>query len=109
MNRVVKGLLIGVGAFTALEVILRLKTGKGIITPSKKEMGEFVLTSEIGRNKPMTKAEYEKDGVKFWMGLGENYTKAYYKAVWLTSKGKDTPTFVADGNTYNTKGGKIKA
>ena len=109
MNRVVKGLLIGVGAFTALEVLLRLKTGKGIITPSKKEMGEFVLTSEIGRNKPMTKAEYEKDGVKFWMGLGENYTKAYYKAVWLTSKGKDTPTFVADGNTYNTKGGKIKA
>jgi hypothetical protein len=109
MNRVVKGLLIGVGAFTALEVILRLKTGKGIITPSKKEMGEFVLTSEIGRNKPMTKAEYEKDGAKFWMGLGENYTKAYYKAVWLTSKGKDTPTFVADGNTYNTKGGKIKA
>jgi hypothetical protein len=57
----------------------------------------------------MTKAEYEKDGAKFWMGLGENYTKAYYKAVWLTSKGKDTPTFVADGNTYNTKGGKIKA
>ena len=109
MNRVVKGLLIGVGAFTALEVILRFKTGKGIITPSKKEMGEFVLTSEIGRNKPMTKAEYEKDGAKFWMGLGENYTKAYYKAVWLTSKGKDTPTFVADGNTYNTKGGKIKA
>ena len=109
MNRVVKGLLIGVGAFTALEVILRLKTGKGIITPSKKKMGEFVLTSEIGRNKPMTKAEYEKDGVKFWMGLGENYTKAYYKAVWLTSKGKDSPTFVADGNTYNTKGGKIKA
>jgi hypothetical protein len=109
MNRVVKGLLIGVGAFTALEVILRLKTGKGIITPSKKEMGEFVLTSEIGRNKPMTKAEYEKDGAKFWMGLGDNYTKAYYKAVWLTSKGKDTPTFVADGNTYNTKGGKIKA
>jgi hypothetical protein len=108
MNRVVKGLLIGVGAFTALEVILRLKTGKGIITPSKKKMGEFVLTSEIARFKPMTKAEYAKDGAKFWMGLGDNYTKAYYKAVWLSSKGKATPTFTADGNTYNTKGGKIK-
>lgn len=109
MNRVVKGLLIGVGAFTALEVILRLKTGKGIITPSKKKMGEFVLTSEIARFKPMTKAEYQKDGAKLWMGLGDNYAKAYYKAVWLTSKGKDSPTFVADGNTYNTKGGRKKA
>ena len=109
MNRVVKGLLIGVGAITAVEVILRMKTGKGIFTPSKKQMGEFVLTSEIARFKPMTKAEYEKDGAKFWMGLGDNYTKAYYKAVWLSSKGKATPTFVADGNTYNTKGGKIKA
>lgn len=109
MNRIVKGLLIGVGAFTALEVILRLKTGKGIITPSKKKMGEFVLTSEIGMAKPMTKAEYEKDGAKFWMGLGDNYANAYYKAVWLSSKGKDTPTFVADGKTYNTKGGRVKA
>lgn len=109
MNRVLKGLLIGVGAFTALEVILRLRTGKGIITPSKKQMGEFVLTSEIARFKPLKKSEYQGDALNFWMGLGDNYARAYYKAVWLTSKGQDTPTFVADGKTYLTKGGRQKA
>jgi peroxiredoxin len=29
--------------------------------------------------------------------------------MWATSKGKAKSTFMADGNTYFTKGGKIKA
>ena len=112
-KKIINGVLIAIGAFGALEVILRVTTGDGIITPSKKKKGEFVMTSAVGRNQPLTVAEYydasNPNGLLFWMGLGNNYANAYYKAVWATSKGKAKSTFMADGNTYFTKGGKIKA
>lgn len=110
MNTAGKILIIGASTFVAVELLLLATTGKGFILPTRKKRGELVMTSKFGRNQPITKKEYndpknKKNGYKFWKDLDKGYANAYYKAVWKSEHGKPTPTFVVDGETYNTKGG----
>lgn len=100
--------ILGAGtAVIALELIVRkTNSGIGIFGPSRKAQGEYVMTSKYGRVKPVTREEYYKQEMdKFWLGLGNQYTKKYFQAVYNTEHGKPQLTFTVDGQTFNTKGG----
>jgi hypothetical protein len=110
MKKGIEIALYGVGAISLIalanQIVKNRKSGVGLFT-TKKAMGKFVGMSSEGLNTPYTK-DTIKDFLEFWDGLGDNYAKEWYKAVWETEKGNPTPTFSVNGKTFFTKGGSAK-
>lgn len=79
-------------------------SGVGFLTSSRR-MGIRVGKSDKGLNKPYTD-ENIKEWLEFWKELGKEYKTNWYKAVWESENGNDTPFFYAGNKKFKTKGGK---
>jgi len=112
-----KVLLVGSVAYLIAKIYKQVNDGVGLFL-SQTKMGEYVMTSQYGMNKPMTKEKYyeitknaEGQDVSFvnaWKQLDKEYANAYYKAVWRATKGKGSDTFKVGDVEYLTKGGRKK-
>lgn len=112
-----KVLLVGSVAYLIAKIYKQVNDGVGLFL-SQAKMGEYVMTSQYGMNKPMTKEKYyeitknaEGQDVSFvnaWNKLDKEYANAYYKAVWRATKGKGSDTFKVGDVEYLTKGGRKK-
>lgn len=112
-----KVLLVGATAYIMAKVYKQVNDGVGLFL-SQEKMGEYVMTSQFGSNRPITKEQYyaisknaEGVDVSFkytWQKYDKEYATAYYKAVWRATKGKGSDTFKAGDVEYFTKGGKKK-
>jgi hypothetical protein len=112
-----KVLLVGATAYIIAKIYKQVNDGVGLFL-SQEKMGEYIMTSQYGSNRPITKDEYyaitknEKgEDVSFkyaWQKLDKEYANAYYKAVWRATKGKGSDTFKIGDVEYFTKGGKKK-
>ena len=112
-----KVLLVGSVAYLLAKIYKQVNDGVGLFL-SQAKMGEYVMTSQYGMNKPITKEKYyeitknaEGKNVSFvnaWNNFDKEYANAYYKAVWRATKGKGSDTFKVGDVEYLTKGGKKK-
>jgi hypothetical protein len=112
-----KVLLVGATAYIIAKIYKQVNDGVGLFL-SQEKMGEYIMTSQYGSNRPITKEQYyaitknEKgNDVSFkftWKQYDKEYVTAYYKAVWRATKGKGSDTFKIGDVEYFTKGGKKK-
>jgi hypothetical protein len=112
-----KVLLVGATAYIMAKVYKQVNDGVGLFL-SQEKMGEYIMTSKFGSNRPITKDEYyavtkDKDGVDVsykyaWQNLDKEYATAFYKAVWRATKGKGSDTFKIGNVEYFTQGGRKK-
>jgi hypothetical protein len=112
MNKTLEYALYGIGGLSVLlignQIYKRKNGGIGLFTTDKK-MGTYVGLSDKGLNKPYTKDTVDDFVAGFWKGLGKDYKKQWFKAVYKSEIGEDTPTFTLEGKTYWTKGGTRKS
>lgn len=107
MNRTLEISIYVAGGVSAVvlahEIYKRKNSGIGLFT-TKESMGKYVATSSKG-----VRDVYSKDNIydflKSWMTFGNDYTKAWYQAVWKSENGKETPYFFVNGKRHVTKGG----
>jgi hypothetical protein len=86
------------------QIVKYLNDGVGFLT-TKRHMGKYVAKSNKGLNDPRDTKDEIKEWLDTWKGYGDDYTKAWYKAVWKSEHGKDTPYFFVDNKRHKTKGG----
>lgn len=80
-------------------------SGVGFLTSSRR-MGIRVGKSDKGLNQPYTDKNI-KQFLDFWKGLDKEYKTNWYKAVWESENGNDTPFFYVSNKKFKTKGGRI--
>ena len=112
-----KVLLVGATALVMAKVYKQVNDGVGLFL-SQVKMGEYVMTSQYGSFKPLTKEQYyavtknaQGKDVSFtnnWKSYDKEYATAYYKAVWRATKGKGSDTFKIGDVEFFTKGGRKK-
>jgi hypothetical protein len=112
-----KVLLVGATAYIIAKVYKQVNDGVGLFL-SQEKMGEYVMTSKYGSNRPITKEQYyaitkNADGVDVsfkyaWQQYDKEYATAFYKAVWRATKGNGSDTFKIGDKEYYTKGGLLK-
>lgn len=112
-----KVLLVGATAYIIAKIYKQVNDGVGLFL-SQVKMGEYIMTSKYGMNKPITKDEYyavtkDKDGkdvsyTNNFKNADKEYVTAYFKAVWRATKGKGSDTFKIGNVEYFTKGGRKK-
>ena len=79
-------------------------SGVGFLT-STRRMGIRVGKSDKALNEPYTD-ENIKQFLDFWKGLDKEYKINWYKAVWESENGNDTPFFYVGSKKLKTKGGR---
>lgn len=90
------------GVVVGTDLVLRkFNDGKGLFT-STKYMAEFVRQNGLNNPEKQTPEQF----YKFYKSLGKEYRTNWFKAAYRNTK-ENFPTFTADGNRYNTKGGII--
>lgn len=82
-------------------VMKHLNNGIGFLTTDRR-MAKYAMTKPSGNEKATTKAEWD-DHYKWWKGKSKEYRREWYKAVWNSEHGKPTPTYMADGQKWQTK------
>ena len=112
-----KVLIVGATIYIIAKTYKQFNDGVGLFLNQIK-MGEYVMTSQYGMNKPISKDKYyeiskDKNGTDVsymwaWKNYDKEYATAYYKAVWRATKGKGAETFKIGDKEYYTKGGKLK-
>lgn len=108
MNKTVKISIYVAGGVSAVimahEIYKRKNSGVGLFT-TKEKMGKYVGMSSKGVRDVYTKDTIDSF-LNTWKTFGDDYTKAWYQAVWQSENGKDTPYFFVDGKRHITKGGR---
>jgi aryl-phospho-beta-D-glucosidase BglC (GH1 family) len=98
-------LLGGLSLVVLANQIVKVKSsGKGFLTTSRK-MSKKVGTSSFALNEPYTK-DNVAEFYDFWDSLGKEYRTSWYKAVWESENGNETPFFYVGTKKFKTKGGR---
>ena len=88
----------------ANQITKNRNSGKGFLT-STRRMAIRVGTSSAALNNPYTKENID-DFIEFYKNLGKEYRTNWYKAVWETENGNDTPFFYVGNKKFKTKSGR---
>lgn len=108
MNKALKISIYVAGGASALvlahHIYKRVNSGVGLFT-TKEKMGKYVALSSKGVPDVYTQ-DNVNDFLKSWLTYGDEYTKEWYKAVWKSENGKETPYFYVGSKRHVTKGGR---
>jgi len=85
------------------QIYKRMNSGIGLLT-TKEKMGKYVGMSSKGVRDVYTKDTIDSF-LNAWKTYGDDYTKAWYMAVWDSEHGKETPYFYVGTKRHITKGG----